>query len=159
VDDPGRLSAVVAFLERVAGRVPVVFPVHPRTRARLEGAGLDARLDASPQMRRCSPLSYRESLGLMAGARVVITDSGGVQEETTFLGVPCITLRPNTERPVTERLGTNTVVGSDLERAWAVTEEALDGRIQDPQPIPGWDGRAAERIAEVLASRYGEGDG
>ena len=155
VDDPERLSAVLSLLERLAERVPVVFPVHPRTRARLEASGLDRRLDSSPGMRRCAPLSYRESLGLMAGARVVVTDSGGVQEETTFLGVPCVTLRPNTERPVTERLGTNTVVGSDLEKAWTVTVEALDGRTREPQPIPGWDGRAAERIAEVLASRYG----
>jgi UDP-N-acetylglucosamine 2-epimerase (non-hydrolysing) len=155
VDDPERLSAVIAFLERLTARLPVVFPVHPRTRARLEAAGLERRLEASPGMRRCAPLSYRESLSLMADSRVVITDSGGVQEETTFLGVPCITLRPSTERPVTERLGTNTVVGLDLARAWTVTEEALGGHARQPQPIPGWDGKAAERIAEILASRYG----
>ena len=118
VDDPERLSGVVSFLERVAGRVPLVFPVHPRTRARLEAAGLDGRLDAHPGIRRCTPLSYRESLGLMARARVVITDSGGVQEETTFLGVPCITLRPNTERPVTERLGKRERTAARPWRSW-----------------------------------------
>lgn len=155
VDDPARLAEVVGFLERVAGHLPVVFPAHPRTRTRLEAAGLDARLEVAAGMRLAAPFSYHESLGLMASAKVVVTDSGGVQEETTFLGVPCITLRPNTERPVTERLGTNTVVGSDLERAWTVVEEVLAGRTRKPQPIPGWDGKAAERIAEVLAQRYG----
>jgi UDP-N-acetylglucosamine 2-epimerase (non-hydrolysing) len=154
VDDPRQLAAVMGFLERLSGRLPVVFPVHPRTRARLEAARLDARLAATAGMRACMPLSYRQSLGLMSAAKMVITDSGGVQEETTFLDVPCITLRPNTERPVTEQLGTNTVVGSDLERAWTVVEDILAGHTRKTQPVAGWDGRAAERIAEGLAARY-----
>lgn len=130
VDAPARLAAVVAFLERTAAELDIVFPVHPRTAARLRELGLRARLDAAPRIRVLEPLGYRENLGLMAGATVVISDSGGIQEETTYLGVPCVTLRPNTERPVTVTSGTNTVVGEDLDAAWAVVAE-IRGPLQD----------------------------
>jgi UDP-N-acetylglucosamine 2-epimerase (non-hydrolysing) len=106
-------------------------------------------------LRALGPLGYLESLGLMAGARLVLTDSGGVQEETTHLGVPCLTLRPNTERPVTVSLGTNTVVGEEIERVLPLVEEVLAGRGRKGRPIPGWDGHAAERVAAALAERYG----
>ena len=91
----------------------------------------------------------------MAGARLVLTDSGGVQEEASHLGVPCLTLRPNTERPVTVSLGTNTVVGEEIERVAPLVEDVLAGRYKKGGPIPGWDGRAAERVAAALAERYG----
>jgi UDP-N-acetylglucosamine 2-epimerase (non-hydrolysing) len=155
VDDPARLARVVAMLRSLGARLPVVFPVHPRTRERLRAAGLEAALSGAPDVRVLEPLGYRESLSLMAGARLVLTDSGGVQEETSHLGVPCLTLRPNTERPVTVSLGTNTVVGEEIERVLPLVEEVLAGRYKKGQPIPGWDGRAAERVAAALAERYG----
>jgi UDP-N-acetylglucosamine 2-epimerase (non-hydrolysing) len=155
VDDPGRLGRGVEMLRGLGGRLPVVFPVHPRTRERLREAGLEGALSGAPGVRALDPLGYRESLGLMAGARLVLTDSGGVQEETTHLGVPCLTLRPNTERPVTVSLGTNTVVGEEIERVLPLVEEVLAGRGRKGRPIPGWDGHAAERVAAALAERYG----
>ena len=156
VDEPGRLARLVELLGSLGARLPVAFPVHPRTRERLRAAGLEAVLAAAPGVRLLEPLGYRESLGLMAGARLVLTDSGGVQEETSHLGVPCLTLRPNTERPVTVSLGTNTVVGEEVERTWPLVEDVLAGRYKKGQPIPGWDGRAAERVAAALAERYAD---
>ena len=156
VDDPGRLARLVELLRSLGARLPVAFPVHPRTRERLRAAGLEATLGEAPGVLALEPLGYRESLSLMAGARVVLTDSGGVQEETTHLGVPCLTLRPNTERPVTVSLGTNTVVGEDIERVLPLVDEVLAGRYKKGQPIPGWDGRAAERVAAALVERYGD---
>jgi UDP-N-acetylglucosamine 2-epimerase (non-hydrolysing) len=155
VDDPGRLARLVAMLRSLGQRLPVVFPVHPRTRERLRAAGLEATLSGAPDVRALDPVGYRESLALMAGARLVLTDSGGVQEETTHLGVPCLTLRPNTERPVTVSLGTNTVVGEDIERVLPLADEVLSGAYKKSQPIRGWDGRAAERVVAALAQRYG----
>jgi UDP-N-acetylglucosamine 2-epimerase (non-hydrolysing) len=155
VDDPSRLGRLVSMLRTLAVRLPVVFPVHPRTRERLRGAGLEAELAEAPGLRLLDPLGYRESLGLMATARLALTDSGGVQEETTQLGVPCLTLRPNTERPVTVSLGTNTVVGEDIAAAWPLIEDVLAHRYKAGQPIPGWDGCAAERVVAELTRRYG----
>jgi UDP-N-acetylglucosamine 2-epimerase (non-hydrolysing) len=100
------------------------------------------------------PLSYRENLGVMESAAVVLTDSGGIQEESTFLGVPCLTLRANTERPVTVSHGTNTLVGDDLSQVPSLVEMVLAGRYKRAQGIDGWDGRAAERVAEVLLTTW-----
>lgn len=155
VDEPARLAAVVGFVERLAARLPVVFPIHPRTEKRLAEHGLAARLDALPGLHRSPPLGYREFLGLTDGARVVVSDSGGVQEETSYLGVPCVTLRRNTERPVTCRQGTNALVGDDLEAAWAAVEAALAGPARHPVTIEGWDGRAAERVVDALVEAWG----
>ena len=156
VDDPARLARLVAMLGALGARLPVAFPMHPRTRERLRAAGLEVLLSEAPGVLALEPLGYRDSLlGLMAGARLVLTDSGGVQEETTYLGVPCLTLRPNTERPVTVSLGTNTVVGEEIERVLPLAEEVMAGRYRTAQPIPGWDGRAAERVVAALAERYG----
>jgi UDP-N-acetylglucosamine 2-epimerase (non-hydrolysing) len=154
VDRPEQLEKILALIEWAATRLGVVFPIHPRTRARLEDTGLLARLAAIPGVRCLEPLGYRESLGLMADSRFVLTDSGGVQEETSYLGVPCLTLRPNTERPVTESLGTNTVIGDDPTRARPAIEEILAGRYKRGGAIPGWDGKAAERIVETLVARW-----
>jgi len=154
VDGPDRLGRLVELLRQLGALLPVVFPVHPRTRGRLEAAGLAQRLAEAPGLRVLEPLGYRESLGLMAGARLALTDSGGVQEETSFLGVPCLTLRPNTERPVTVSQGTNTVVGEDLDGVIPLVETILAGRYKKGSSIEGWDGRAAQRVVAALVDRY-----
>jgi len=144
VDDPALLARVVEGLSALAAHAPVVFPVHPRTRARL---GRPDALEAAGLI-PTSPLGYLAFLGLQAEARYVLTDSGGIQEETSALGIPCFTFRDLTERPVTVELGTNTVLGTDpaaLERIPALLEER-----RSPREIPLWDGAAGPRAAEVL---------
>ena len=151
VDDRAVLGGLVDALEEVQALLPVVFPTHPRTRGRLEEFGLSGRVAAMPRLRLCDPLGYLEFLALTSQAAMVITDSGGLQEETTALGIPCLTLRRNTERPVTITEGTNTLVGTDPSRIVAATRAAMDRRGRAPRPPPAlWDGRASERIAEVL---------
>ena len=145
VDEPVRLARLVATVGEVARRLPVAFPVHPRTRLRLDEAGLSA-----PGLRLLDPLGYLDFLSLVEGARVAITDSGGVQEETTALGLPCITLRENTERPITVVEGTNVLVGDDRDRLLEALERALKGPPA-PRPRPAlWDGHAAERAVDEL---------
>lgn len=150
VDDPTTLTRLIQTLREVAERLPLIFPVHPRTAARIEAAGLGGLLD-TPRIALLPPLGYRQLLGLMAAARVVLTDSGGLQEETTALGVPCLTLRENTERPITVEHGTNTVVGADPARILAATSEVLANGGKRGCVPDLWDGRAAERIAAVTA--------
>jgi UDP-N-acetylglucosamine 2-epimerase (non-hydrolysing) len=146
VDGPLLVEAMTQ-LAALAAELPVVFPVHPRTRARLEALGLGA----SAGVRLTEPLGYLEFLGLLAGAAAALTDSGGIQEETTFLGVPCFTLRSNTERPVTCELGTNTLLGLDPARI-AEVPELMEAQAAEPPSVPPlWDGRASERIVDVLA--------
>jgi UDP-N-acetylglucosamine 2-epimerase (non-hydrolysing) len=154
VDEAGRLGEVLGLLEAIASQLPVVFPVHPRTKKRLEEAGLWDRARRACGLQLLEPLSYRESLGLMASAKLVLTDSGGIQEETSVLGIPCLTLRPNTERPVTVSVGTNTVTES-VEEIRGLVEDILQGRYKKGAEIPGWDGHAAERVVAALTERYG----
>jgi UDP-N-acetylglucosamine 2-epimerase (non-hydrolysing) len=154
VDVPDRLRELIAFVLRVGTELPVVFPVHPRTDKVLGELGLHGALALGGRVRLIPPLGYREFLGLMDAARLVVTDSGGIQEETTYLGIPCVTLRANTERPVTITQGTNTLVGDDLERAWAVCISSLRGALRPSQPIAGWDGRAATRVVDALAGAW-----
>jgi UDP-N-acetylglucosamine 2-epimerase (non-hydrolysing) len=158
VDEPDRLARTVELLEWVSERLPVVFPLHPRTKARLVETGLIDRLRARPALRCLEPVGYRESVALMAGSRFVLTDSGGIQEETSYLGVPCLTLRASTERPVTVDLGTNTVVGDEPANARALVEDILRRRYKKGGPIPGWDGAAAPRVVEALMSRLGDSE-
>ena len=146
VDDPARLAALVEALVTLSERLPLVFAVHPRTRANLTKAGLADRLKA-PGLLACEPLAYLASLGLMREAKVVITDSGGMQEETTALGVPCITVRDNTERPITVEEGTNTLIGADPARIGPMVAEILATGGKRGRKPALWDGKAAERIA------------
>ncbi|MBM4341951.1 MAG: UDP-N-acetylglucosamine 2-epimerase (non-hydrolyzing) [Deltaproteobacteria bacterium] len=150
VDDPAQLAALVAALADVAAQLPVVFPVHPRTAARMRSAGL-----APPAgLHVVEPLGYLQFLGVMARAAVVATDSGGIQEETTALGVPCLTLRANTERPVTLTEGTNTLLGTDPARLAPAVAAVLEGRGKAGRIPEGWDGHAAERIADAIAAGF-----
>lgn len=149
VDDPAVLGRLLQVLAQISQRLPLVFPIHPRTAARLEADGL-ARLLEQSAITTIAPQGYLEMLGLMKDARVVLTDSGGIQEETTALGVPCITLRENTERPITVSQGTNSVVGTDPARIFECYEDVVRtggkvGRVPDL-----WDGAAAERIVAVV---------
>jgi UDP-N-acetylglucosamine 2-epimerase (non-hydrolysing) len=162
VDDARTLQDLIDALRQVARQIPIIFPVHPRTMKRLaawNGSGAFPRLDAqSPTVTATGlscidPLGYPDFMALVAGARLVLTDSGGLQEETTALGVPCLTLRENTERPVTVTHGTNRIIGTSSAR---IVEEALQV-LRNPREAPArpplWDGKAAERIVTILA-RY-----
>jgi len=153
VDEEPVLTSLLETLTQVSQQLPIVFPVHPRTRQRIQEFGLEEKLQAA-NIHCLGPLGYMEMLGVMANARMVLTDSGGIQEETTALGVPCITLRENTERPITVDQGTNTIVGTDstaiLREVHAVLNE---GGKAGRQPEL-WDGQAAVRIAHHLSSWF-----
>ncbi|MGH7415881.1 MAG: UDP-N-acetyl glucosamine 2-epimerase, partial [Candidatus Rokuibacteriota bacterium] len=148
VDDEGTLALLLRAIDRLQAEMPVIFPVHPRTRRRLEA--LSRVLPGMPGLRLADPLPYLDFLQLMEGARCVLTDSGGIQEETTALGVPCLTLRQNTERPVTVTHGTNRVVGTDSEAIYQNWRAVVEGRWPTGKLPELWDGRAATRIVRVL---------
>lgn len=153
VDDPDNLRALWEALTDIGQKLDVVFPVHPRTRARLESLGLITGAPAPQRtgLHLLEPLGYLEFLALERDAAVVITDSGGVQEETTYLKVPCLTMRENTERPITCTEGTNTLIGHDLDRLKVEVNRVLEGSAR-PGRIPAlWDGKAGERVAEIVA--------
>jgi UDP-N-acetylglucosamine 2-epimerase (non-hydrolysing) len=151
VDDPVNLEKIVDALEEIALTMPVIFPVHPRTRQRLRTR---VQRHSTEGLRLLDPVGYLDFLALQQHAAIVITDSGGIQEETTFLGIPCLTLRENTERPVTVRVGTNKLIGKDMERLHNEVRRTLnDGN--GPAGIPPlWDGHAGERIAAVIAKTF-----
>jgi len=157
VDDPGTLANFLEAFETLARHIPIVFPVHPRVKQQLirQGYGGDAQADPRDLLRSkgivyIEPLGYFDFVALVSRARLVLTDSGGIQEEATILGVPCLTLRDTTERPVTVTHGTNRIIGSDPRR---IVDESLETLAHPPRPSgapPLWDGHAAERIIEIL---------
>lgn len=155
VDDPVTLEELFGAIAEIARDVPLVFPVHPRTRAALSGSVSVSRLCEDGRLRLCDPMSYLEFLGLMAECAVVLTDSGGVQEETTVLGIPCLTLRTSTERPVTITHGTNRLAGVRRDR---IVDAWRSGKTNTrPSTVPPlWDGHAAERIVSVLRNQAHE---
>jgi len=149
VDDNLRLKAILESLLQINDDLAVVFPAHPRTRKRIADFGLSAG-----RLLLLEPLPYVEFLGLQSRATVVITDSGGIQEETTYLGIPCLTMRENTERPITVSVGTNILVGSDPKTLRAEFMRVLDGKAKRGSLPPLWDGRAGKRIAGILCAQH-----
>jgi UDP-N-acetylglucosamine 2-epimerase (non-hydrolysing) len=155
VDEPETFARILDALERISERVPVIFPVHPRTRARIREFGFTGKVESAKNLRLIEPLGYLDFLRLYSGARLVLTDSGGIQEETTALGIPCLTLRENTERPITVEMGTNTIVGTDTERITRAALAALDAPTDKGQTRvpPLWDGHTADRILDALLEK------
>jgi len=162
VDDRESLERILGALDRIARRLPLVFPIHPRTRKMVTEFGLDGMLTELPDeppetlpsgIHVTEPLGYHAFLSLWKDATLVLTDSGGLQEETTALGIPCLTIRENTERPITITEGTNTLVGTDAERIVAEAEAVLEGRGKGGRIPALWDGMAAERIVGELVER------
>ena len=150
VDEPEPFRRIIAALEEVGQDLPIVFPIHPRTRKQLQQLGLYERLATIPGIRLVDPMGYLDFLALVSQSRLVLTDSGGLQEETTVLRIPCLTLRENTERPITVTIGSNVVVGSDTEAIIGAAREALAEPPRRGRVPPLWDGRTAERVADVL---------
>lgn len=153
VDDREPLIALIAVLQEVTRDLPVVFPMHPRTAKMIEQWGLGPQLAALGGLRVCPPLGYLDFLGLMMQARFVLTDSGGIQEETTVLGIPCLTLRETTERPVTVTHGTNIVVGRDIHRILKEVKRILNGEGKTGTVPALWDGKTAQRICRIIRMR------
>lgn len=150
VDDQKTLAGIIDALDAVLERMPIIFPIHPRTRARLEAFGLMQKVMAQPNLILTEPLGYLDFLQLYSNSRLVLTDSGGIQEETTALGIPCLTLRQNTERPITVTEGTNRLVGNDPETIKREATQALDYPRLAARVPELWDGHAARRIVDAI---------
>lgn len=150
VDKVETLRSILHAVEVIQQRMPVIFPIHPRSRKMLRQFGLEVQAAQMPNLRIIDPVGYIDFLRLMDLSRLVLTDSGGIQEETTVLGVPCLTLRENTERPITVREGTNLVVGTDPDRIIQKANAIIEGQTMRPRRPKFWDGRAAFRIVNVL---------
>lgn len=151
VDNPILLRRILETLNQIRQDLQIVFPVHPRTRKQIEAQGLESLTHG---IQLAKPLGYLDFLALQAHAKLVITDSGGVQEETTYLGTPCLTLRENTERPITVTCGTNILIGNDMERLIQETDAILQGKAKNGSIPERWDGRSGERIAGYIVKEY-----
>ena len=149
VDDPNVLKTLCSSLQEISEKVPLVFPVHPRTRKKLEETGILSAMAASDRLRMPEPMNYVRFMSLVFNCRFVITDSGGIQEETSYLGIPCLTVRENTERPVTVTHGTNQLC--ELAQLKRKAAEIIQGQVRSPKKIELWDGKTAGRIVEILA--------
>jgi UDP-N-acetylglucosamine 2-epimerase (non-hydrolysing) len=151
VDSRETFGRILDALEEISDRLPIIFPVHPRTKKTISELGFAGRIERASDLRLIGPLGYLDFLALYSQARLVLTDSGGLQEETTVLGIPCLTLRENTERPITVEMGTNTIVGADPDKITTAAFAVIDGPGNQSQSIPPlWDGHTAERILDVL---------
>ncbi len=151
MDHRETFERILSALEAISAKLPIIFPVHPRTRKTIAELGLSERIAAIKNLRLIDPLGYLDFLGLYSTARIVLTDSGGIQEETTVLGIPCLTLRENTERPITVEMGTNVIVGTNTQKIVTEAFALLNGSVNKlaRQP-PLWDGHTAERILDAL---------
>ncbi|UCD63162.1 MAG: UDP-N-acetylglucosamine 2-epimerase (non-hydrolyzing) [Candidatus Zixiibacteriota bacterium] len=150
VDNPDTLKSIMEVVRKIGQRMPVIFPCHPRTQNRLNEFGLDG----GDGLRIIEPLGYLDFLKLQAESRFVLTDSGGIQEETTYLKIPCITMRESTERPITSDIGTNVITGTNPDKIAAAAFDVLDGKGRQGKIPDLWDGRTAERIVELLAKHF-----
>ncbi|MEY3855239.1 MAG: hypothetical protein RIS68_1253, partial [Bacteroidota bacterium] len=151
VDTEKGLNSILELMELSAQKTNIVFPIHPRTRAHMDKFGLTKRMEAVPNLILTEPLGYLEFIQLMSHAKAILTDSGGIQEETTYLGIPCLTFRDSTERPVTVTLGTNQLLADlDPQKTYEALEKILAGQVKKGSIPPLWDGHAAERIAHTL---------
>ena len=151
VDEPEMLNKVISTLESLSNDIPVIFPVHPRTFENIIKSKIAVK---NSRLKLVEPIGYLEFLSLQKSAKIVITDSGGIQEETTFLGVPCLTVRENTERPITIELGTNTLVGQNMDTLRKEAYNILNGKGKKGTIPPLWDGKASERIAEIILNWF-----
>jgi UDP-N-acetylglucosamine 2-epimerase (non-hydrolysing) len=156
VDQLEHFKGIIRAFGEIQARLPLIFPIHPRTEKMIAGLGLQSQVAAMEKLKFIAPVGYLDFLKLQKNARLVLTDSGGIQEETTVLGVPCLTLRENTERPITVEVGTNQLVGVDRERIVRAAMDILDGHEKSGRIPEGWDGKAAERIVEALGKSTGE---
>jgi UDP-N-acetylglucosamine 2-epimerase (non-hydrolysing) len=162
VDEREVLSRILEALQNIAQTLPIIFPIHPRTARMLRSFGLEDQVRPLAESRNaitsgiwsCEPLGYLDFLNLYMNARFVLTDSGGLQEETTVLGIPCLTMRPNTERPITVALGTNVVVGNTPDRILKSANDILSGNFKKGQIPSKWDGKAGERIVDILSREF-----
>jgi UDP-N-acetylglucosamine 2-epimerase (non-hydrolysing) len=155
VDTKEGLESILELIELSSKDTKIIFPIHPRTRAHMEKFGLAERLDQLQNLIMTEPLGYLEFIQLMSNATAILTDSGGIQEETTYLGVPCLTFRDSTERPITVTLGTNQLLSDlDPKKTYAALQEILAGKVKKGSIPPLWDGKAAERIAAQLAEIF-----
>ena len=154
VDSKDILTGIFRALREIQKDIKLIFPMHPRTRNRIKEFGLSDMLEDMPQVKLCEPLGYLDFLKLMSEAKFLLTDSGGIQEESTVLGVPCLTLRENTERPATVQQGTNLVIGSNAQRIIAESENILNGHAKTGSVPDLWDGKAAARIVDAIRNEF-----
>ncbi len=150
VDNKENFVKLLNAFEVIEKQIPLIFPIHPRSQKMIDQLGLREKVEKMKNLRLLEPLGYLDFMKLLHNARLVLTDSGGLQEETTYLGIPCITMRENTERPITVEVGTNVLVGTDTERIIAEAQKILDGNAKKGQIPDLWDGKAAERIVKIL---------
>jgi UDP-N-acetylglucosamine 2-epimerase (non-hydrolysing) len=156
VDTLEGLDRILSIFERVTPRTTVLFPLHPRTKKMIDQYGLSGRIGAMKNLKLTEPLGYLDFLRLLDNAQLVLTDSGGLQEETTYLGVPCLTLRENTERPITCEIGTNELCGLDVEKVVRLSTSVYDGTAKQSRVPELWDGHASKRIVEILLKNLGD---
>lgn len=154
VDDPDVFRRLISTFQKIEKELKLIFPIHPRSRKRISEFGLDEMIASMPNLKLLDPLGYLDFMNLMHNARVLLTDSGGIQEETTYLGIPCITMRENTERPVTMEVGTNVLVGSDTDMIYEEFKKVINGRAKKGSIPPMWDGHAAERIVDIIKKTF-----
>lgn len=154
VDDPVVFSRILDALEVIQDELPIIFPIHPRTRKNIVSMNLRKRVDSLVRLHLIDPIGYLDFLKLQSSAKVVLTDSGGIQEETTVLKIPCITLRENTERPATVEIGSNQIVGTDTKKIVNAFRIVMNGNFRESRIPPLWDGKAAERILGVIEEKF-----
>ena len=154
VDSQQSFSNILNAFEEIEKKIPIIFPIHPRTKKMIEQLGFGEKIKKMKNLRMTDPLGYLDFLNMMSNAAFLLTDSGGIQEETTVLGIPCITMRENTERPVTVELGTNVIVGMNTEKIISESLKVLSGTFKKGKIPPFWDGKTADRIVEIIENKF-----